>query len=251
MNETPVVLITGSARRIGAGIAEYFHNRGWRILIHYNHSMDDAESVAARFNSERPESALTLQADLCSDSQLQSLAAEAVAGFGRVDTLVNNASSFYPTPLDKVSPADWDQLVGSNLRGAYFLSQAMAQELRQHRGSIINIIDTHADQPLKGYSVYTMAKAGLKAMTRALAVELAPNVRVNGVSPGAILWPSSLSDDQDAGVIEEREHIIQQIPLGCLGSPANIAAAVWFLATDASYVTGEVIRVDGGRRLAT
>lgn len=177
------------------------------------------------------------------------LASAVLAQYGRLDVLVNNASSYYPTPFNTITQQAWDDLIDSNLRAAFFLAQALAPELRQRRGTIVNLIDSHIDKPLLHHSVYTIAKAGLTAMTLALAQELAPSVRVNGVSPGAILWPTALADDSNLDVQKQREKILARIPLGQLGSPQQIADAVFFLATAASYMTGTVLRVDGGRAL--
>lgn len=248
-----MVLVTGGARRIGASLSRGFHARGASVLIHYRHSAAEAEALASELNALRRDSARALQADLGDREAVQRLASGCLDSFGRLDILVNNASSFYPTSLDEATQGQWDDLIDSNLRGAFFLSQALSAELRVRRGSIVNIVDTHADRPLAGHPIYNIAKAGLKAMTRTLALELAPDVRVNGVSPGAILWPPALqdSDDQEtqAEIERQRRDIIEAIPLRALGSPELIAAAACFLAFDAGYMTGQVIRVDGGRAL--
>lgn len=250
MTDTPAVLITGAAQRIGAAIAHRFHVAGFHVLVHYRTSAAAAEALVASLNGQRAGSAATLAADLTRPADVAQLARQAVAVCGRLDVLVNNASTFYPTAFGASTQVQWDDLIDSNLRGAFFLSQALAEELKQRRGTIVNLIDTHADRPLAGHGIYSIAKAGLKSMTKALAGELAPLVRVNGVAPGAILWPARLEDDADPAVVTARQSILQQIPLGHLGSPEQIADAVFFLAVEASYVTGQVVRVDGGRHLA-
>ena len=247
--EAPVVLVTGAARRIGACIVRTFHARGYRVLIHCNRSFDETLALADELNARREESALTLQADLTDHVAVAELGKAALTAFGRLDVLINNASSFYATEFGESSNEQWDDLIDSNLRAAYFLAQSLAGELRLRQGAIVNIVDAYADSPLPHFPIYSIAKAGLKAMTRSLAKELAPEVRVNGVSPGAIIWPESLADDSDPEVIEKRAAIIDSIPLGRIGAPEDIANLTVFLATGASYVTGQVIRVDGGRNL--
>lgn len=249
MEASKVVLVTGAAKRIGACIAETFHRQGFRVLIHYNHSRDEAKSLESRLNSTRPDSAVCLRADFTSHVDVDRLGQEALSAFGRLDVLVNNASSFYPTRFGECSATHWDDLVDSNLRAAFFLSQSLSGELINQRGAIVNIVDAYADAPLARYPIYSIAKAGLKAMTRALALELAPHVRVNGVAPGAILWPPSLADDSDPVVLEKRNAVLKSIPLGQLGDARQIADLTWFLATDATYVNGQVIKVDGGRSI--
>ncbi len=241
-----VALITGAAKRLGAVTAQTFHDRGYRVIVHCNNSLQEAGQLVGGMNRARQNSAMVIQANLTRDQEVETLADQAVQTFGRVDVLVNNASSFYPTPLGQVTSSDWHDLVDSNLRGGFILSQSLANVLRQHRGAIVNLADIYAEQPLKNHSVYSIAKAGLAAMTRSLALELAPEVRVNGVAPGAILWP----DLEEEGEAESaHESIIGSVPLGRTGTPEDIAEAVFFLAAEAGYVTGEVIRVDGGRRL--
>ena len=249
MTEIKVVCITGAAQRIGAVIARTFHRQGFNVIIHYHRSTDAAEQLVMALNRDRASSAQTLQADLCNSKQVQAMSSQAPKIFGRLDVLINNASSFYPTELGEISDAIWNDLIDSNLTGAFFLSRDLSTELKRTQGAIVNIIDTHADQPLRGYSIYCIAKAALKAMTRSLALELAPEVRVNAVSPGAILWSAALEDDGDPAVADAREKILQQIPLGCLGQPEHIAATAYFLACHGHYLTGQVIKVDGGRSL--
>ncbi len=234
----PVLLITGAAKRIGAKIAEYFHNNGYDVVIHYHHSADEAEVLQNKLNALRPDSAKTLQADLRDVGAVQNMADAALTWRGRLDVLINNASSFYPTPLATTKEVEWDELMGSNLKGAFFLSQALAQALRNSNGCIINMTDIYADSGLFEHPVYSIAKAGVKAMTKALARELAPNVRVNGISPGAILWPeNSAAESVD----------LDSIALRRTGDPQDIAVVAWFLAHEATYTTGQTIRVDGGR----
>lgn len=238
----PVVMITGAAKRIGARIAGWFHAEGYRVIIHYRHASAEAKALQEKLNAVRADSVHLLQADLNDSAAVQELGAKALACFGRMDVLVNNASSFYATPLDAVTEQDWNDLVNSNVKAAFFLSQSLAASLQETRGCIINIVDIHAGSGLKGFPVYSIAKAALKMLTCSLARELAPRVRVNGVSPGAILWPEHLTDE------EQQQRILDTIPLGRLGSPDDIAGAVWFLV-NAHYMTGQVIKVDGGKSL--
>ena len=248
-NDTKVCLLTGASKRLGACTTKKFHAEGFNVIIHYNSSKNEADALVMQLNALRPGSACCLQADLTDHEQVQSLARMSLDCYQRVDVLVNNASAFYPTPLAECDHKGWDDLFDSNLRAGFFLAQQLAPELERRAGSIVNMTDTHADNPLKGFPLYSMAKAGVKAMTKSLAKELAPRVRVNGVSPGAILWPPSLEDDSDPTVLDARKKMLEQIPLRSLGEPQNIADAVFFLANDACYVTGQTIRVDGGRYL--
>ncbi len=239
----PVVLITGAARRVGAEIARSLHAAGANLVLHYRDSAAAAETLAAEFNARREKSALAVRQDLRDVAGLAVLVGQVVAHFGRLDALVNNASSFYATPLGSIDAAAWDDLIGSNFKGPLFLSQAAAPELVKARGCIVNITDIHAERPLKGYPLYCAAKAGLLGLTRALALELAPAVRVNAVAPGPIEWPETTSDFPPA----ERASIIDHTLLKRVGSPADIARTVKFLIFDAPYITGQVINVDGGR----
>ncbi|MFT4815191.1 MAG: pteridine reductase [Pseudohongiellaceae bacterium] len=248
-HDTRVCLITGASKRLGACTAKKFHAEGFNVIIHYNRSESEAEALVAQLNAIRTGSAFCLQAELTDSEQVQSLARLALDCYQRVDVLVNNASAFYPMPLAECDHKTWNDLFDSNLRAGFFLAQRLAPELEQRAGSIVNMTDTHADNPLKGFPIYSIAKAGVKAMTKSLAKELAPRVRVNGVSPGAILWPPSLEDDSDPAVLEAREKMLEKIPLRTLGEPQNIADTVFFLANDACYVTGQTVRVDGGRYL--
>lgn len=238
----PVVLVTGAARRVGAAIARHLHAAGCRIAVHYRSSAHDADALCESLNAQRAGSAAGFGADLLDTAALPQLIEQVVTHFGRLDGLVNNASSFFPTALGRIDEAAWADLVGSNLKAPLLLSQAAAPHLKAAHGSIVNIIDVHAERPLAGYPLYSAAKAGLLGATRALAIELAPDVRVNGVSPGAILWPE---DGQFASA--EREAIVQHALLKREGNPDDIAVAVRFLLREAHYVTGQILAVDGGR----
>lgn len=250
-NQRPAVLVTGGAQRIGAEIVRQFHAQGFNVVIHCRHSVQAAETLATDLQAQRADSACIISADLAADAtnedDIGGLAKRAVNCFGRLDVLINNASSFYPTPLGEITPSQWLDLMASNARAPLFLSQALAGELRRRRGSIINLTDMNADRGMAGFSTYIMAKGALQVMTRSLARELAPEVRVNAVSPGAIIWPDHASDPVEHAAQQAR--ILASIPLGHLGKPVDIARAVFFLAWRASYVTGQVIRVDGGRLL--
>lgn len=246
MTHTPVALITGAAQRIGAETARLLHREGYNIVVHYHHSADDAEKLCAELNAQRNDSALPLSAELSDIASVQALATNTIQHWGRVDALVNNASGFYPTPLASASGDDWDSLFGSNVKGAFFLSQALAPTLSQHQGAIVNIVDIYGDRPLPQHSIYSMAKAALAMMTKSLAIELGPNVRVNGVSPGAILPPMA---SDEFGELEER-NVSERVPLARWGAPANIATTVSFLLNKTSYINGQIIAVDGGRSLS-
>ena len=239
------ILITGAARRIGSIIARTLHESGARVVLHCHKSRVDADDLCEEFNAARPDSCAVVQADLLDVAGLPRLAEEAARAFGRLDGLVNNASTFHPTPMGEITPAHWEDLVGTNLRAPLFLSQAAAPHLRAWQGAIVNIVDIHADRPLHDYLVYTVAKAGLAGLTRSLALELAPDVRVNGVAPGAILWPEGGQHFSPA----ERSRITEQTPLERIGTPDDVAGAVKYLLFDAPFVTGEILAVDGGRRL--
>ena len=243
----PVVLVTGAARRVGAEIARALHEAGACVAIHYRSSAAAAVTLAAELIAARAEmggeSAVVFAADLLDTDALPRLVESVVARFGRLDALVNNASSFFATKVGAVDTAAWDDLIGTNLRAPLFLAQAAAPHLQRSGGCIVNITDIHAERPLKGYPLYCAAKAGLLGLTRALALELGPQVRVNAVAPGAIEWPQSKGDFSPA----ERAAIIDHTLLKRVGSPADIARAVKFLVFDAPYVTGQVLNVDGGR----
>ncbi|GGP26080.1 pteridine reductase [Silvimonas amylolytica] len=237
-----VALVTGGARRVGAGIVRYLHDRGWRVALHYRSSSADAQALADELNARRPESVALFQADLLDTAKLPALITQVLTRFGRLDALVNNASSFFPTPVGQFTESAWQDLLGSNLKAPIFLAQAAVAALRESRGAIVSIADIHADRPYPEHTLYTVAKAGLVAMTRSLARELAPQVRVNAVAPGSNLWP-----DQDSVFdATERARIEATIPLARTGTPQDLAQAIHFLL-EAPYVTGVILPVDGGR----
>ena len=238
-----VILVTGAARRIGAAIVTRLHENGARVAIHYRGSAGDAESLADNLNSARADSAAVFQADLLDINSIKPLVDTVVEWGGRLDGLVNNASSFYPTPVGSITETEWDELIGSNLKAPLFLAQAAAGYLRDSDGAIVNIVDIHAQRPLRDHAVYGVAKAGLAMLTRSLAKDLAPNIRVNGVSPGAILWP------ENGMTADVQKSILDQIPLARAGDPQDIAGCVLYLLRDATYVTGQIIPVDGGRTI--
>lgn len=241
--DNKVILVTGAARRIGAAIVTCLHENGARVVVHYGSSADDAKQLTAGLNQVRENSAMTIQADLQVIADLPGLINSVVSWGGRLDGLVNNASRFYATPVGSITEEHWDELLGSNLKAPLFLSQAAAPQLRKNGGAIINIVDIHSQRPLRDHAVYGPAKAGLAMLTRSLAKDLAPDVRVNGVSPGAILWP------EDGMTESVQQSILQQVPLQRAGDPQDIAACVLYLLRDAVYVTGQVIAVDGGRSI--
>lgn len=243
-HQEKVVLITGAAQRLGAAAARELHGRGWRVLVHCRHSLAKAEALASELNARRCHSCKILQADLGSDSEVQKLAADAQAAFERVDALVNNASSFYPTPLGTATSQQWDDLFSSNARAPFFLAQALVPELKRRQGAIVNLIDIHAQRPLREHTLYCMAKAAHTMLTLSLAKELAPEIRVNGIAPGAILWPDHQVMDTAA-----QEKTLHGIPLQRLGDAKDIARTIAFLLEDSPYITGQIIAVDGGRSL--
>jgi pteridine reductase len=237
---SPVVLITGAARRIGAVIARIFHSHGYQIVVHYNNSAAAADKLCEDLNAQRENSCLLIQSDLNDMTGLEKIA-DLVRDLGRLDVLINNASSFYPTALDSCDDQQWNDLINSNLKGPFFISQKLAPLLTEAQGSIINISDMHARQALQSHPIYTLAKAGNIAMTKSLAKELGPEVRVNSVAPGAILWPEHESDDQ-----QKQDSVLSKVPMGRLGTEQDIAQTVYFLAVKATYMTGQTIAVDGG-----
>ena len=247
MNALPLTsrtaLVTGAARRVGAAIATALHAAGANVVIHYRTSHREAEALVAEFNRGRAQSAVALSADLLDVARLPQLVAGAVRAFGALDILVNNASTFYPTPIGEITSAHWDDLAGSNLKAPLFLSQAAAPELRKTRGLILNLVDIHGMRPLPGHALYSAAKAGLIMLTRALARELGPEIRVNGIAPGPVMWPEGGVDDA------LKEEIIRKTALKRIGSPQDIAQAAVFFATAAPFVTGQILAVDGGRSL--
>lgn len=236
-------LVTGGARRVGAEIVRHLHAAGARLAIHCHRSEAQARALAADLNARRADSAAVFTADLLHTDALPALVSAVTARFGSLGILVNNASSFYPTPFGELSQSQWDDLVGSNLKAPLFLAQAAADELRRARGLVVNIADIHGLRPLPGYIIYSAAKAALLHLTRALARELAPEVRVNGVAPGPVLWPEAGTDDA------QKRAIIESTLLQRAGNPADVARVVRFFAADAPYITGQVLAVDGGRSL--
>lgn len=241
--EGKVVLITGGARRVGAAISRRLHAAGASIVVHYRSSAAEARILKDELSGIREDSVVLVQGDLLKPANLTGLIKNAMKGFGRLDALINNASSFYATPMGDITEKEWDDLVGTNLKAPLFLAQAAAVELRKNHGAIVNIIDIHAEFPMKSYVVYNVAKGALAALTRSLARELGPEVRVNGVAPGTIIWP-----DQEGWKDElARQRIMNQAALKRIGEPDDIAKAVEFLLTSAPYVTGQVLAVDGGR----
>jgi pteridine reductase len=243
--EHGVALVTGGARRVGAAICRMLHASGMNLMVHYRSSADDARALQSELNALRPGSVALIQADLLNVAYLPGMVNETVNQFGQLDVLVNNASSFFPTAIGEIDERGWDDLVGTNLRTPLFLSQAAAPQLRRTHGCIVNIVDIHADRPLRHHVVYSVAKGGLVALTRSLAVELGPEVRVNGISPGAILWPE---DERWADELA-RQRIVNTTMLKRVGDPEDIARTCRFLVFDAPYVTGQIIAVDGGRSI--
>ena len=244
-DSSPVALITGSARRIGAASARELHARGYRVLIHYHHSSAEADALVAALNGQRTDSAAALQANLRDMSAVKQLAEKALNQWQRLDVLVNNASSFYPTPIGSATEDQFDELFASNLKAPFFLAQALAPALTEARGVIINIADIHAQRPLKNHTLYCMAKAGNIMLTQSLARELAPHVRVNGIAPGAILWP----EDESELNAEAKAAILKKIALQRSGEASDIARTLAFLVAEAPYITGQILAVDGGRSL--
>ncbi len=242
----PAIIVTGAAKRVGAAIARVLHSAGANVVVHCNRSRAEADALVQELNGIRAKSAAILQGDLLAFNALKGLIDQAASVFGRLDGVVNNASTFFATPIGKIDEDNWSELIGTNLKAPMFLSQAAVPYLQKTHGSIVNIVDIHAERPLKDFVVYSAAKAGLAGLTRSLALELAPDIRVNGVSPGAIVWPDGTLDFPAA----ERERIVMQTPLRRTGSPQDIAGAVKFLMLDAPYVTGQILAVDGGRELA-
>ena len=240
-----VILITGGAKRVGASICRLLHAEGASLMIHYRSSTSEARALQAELNLQRANSVTIIQGDLLNLATLPNLVQETVKNFGRLDVLINNASSYYPTEIGEINDEQWEDLTGSNLKAPLFLSQAAAPELRKHNGCIINITDMHVERPKKGYIVYSVAKAGLVTLTKSLAHELSPEVRVNAVAPGPVMWP------EDNPQFDEvyRQRVISQTLLKRVGEASDIAKAVKFLVADAPFITGHVLAVDGGRSL--
>ncbi len=242
-NTQPVALVTGAAQRIGAGICTTLHAAGFNIIIHYRSSSDPAEALANQLNQQRNHSAHCIKADLTQSADVQALAQAAEKHWGHIDALINNASTFYPTPLNQSTEEDWNALFNSNVKGPFFLSQALTPTLSQRNGCIVNLVDIHSEKPMTEHTIYSMAKASVAMMTKTLAKEMAPAVRVNGVSPGAILWP------EQALAPDNQSSILNKIPMQKIGDVSDIAKTVAFLVKDAPYITGQIIAVDGGRSL--
>ncbi len=241
----PVALVTGAAHRLGAKTAQTLHARGWNLIIHYRSQHLKAEALAGDLNQTRPGSAVTLQADLSNLAEVQQLAEQSVALWGKLDGLVNNASVFYPNPTEQATAKDWDSILNTNLRAPFFLLQACLPALRDSAGGVVNLIDIYSERPLPEHPLYCASKAGLAALTRSWARDLAPSVRVNGVSPGAILWPEG-----EAELDRSRQQaILEKTPLARTGTPEDIAGAIAFLLCDAPFITGQILPVDGGRSL--
>ena len=236
-----VALITGGAKRIGAAIATTLHAAGMDLVVHFRHSAAEAQSLADALNNTRPNSVVLVEGNLENSEDCTSLAQQAIDAFGRMDALINNASAFFPTPIGEVTNDHWEALMGVNLKAPFFLSQACAKALESTHGVIINLTDIYAERPLPNHPVYSASKAGLVALTRSLAQELGPDVRVNAIAPGAIIWPE-FGDSE-----ENQNEIIRRTPLGRLGKPQDIAGTVLFLLRDAPFITGQIINVDGGR----
>lgn len=243
-HERPVALITGAGKRVGAVIARTLHAAGYDLALHYRHSAAEAELLAASLERQRDGSTFTVQAELADLEMLPVMVQRVVDRFGRLDALVNNASAFYPTPVGTATPAQWNELFASNAQAPFFIAQATTPALREARGAIVNMVDIYAERPLANHPVYCMAKAALEAMTRSLALDLGPDVRVNGVAPGAVMWPS------DGKPYDDQQAMLARTPLRRAGSPEDVAGAVLWLLRDAPFVTGQIIRVDGGRTLS-
>lgn len=241
-NQTTVAIVTGGAQRVGASIVQALHENGMNIIIHYRSSGNHAHILKSELEKIRPNSVVLSQGDLCDDHVVKNLASQAIEHFGRLDLLVNNASNFYATPIETASVNDFDDLMGANLKAPLFLSKSAAPFLKKTNGAIINITDIYAERPLKDYSIYCAAKAALGSLTRSLARELAPNVRVNAIAPGAILWP----EDNNG---KHQQQIISRTPLASMGSVHDIQNAVLYFANSANFVTGQTLRIDGGRSI--
>ena len=240
---TRVALVTGAADRIGAALVRDLHQHGYRVLIHYRSKREQAEALASELNQQRPNSVVTIQADLADAKAVSQLTETAAQTFGSLSLLINNASVFAPDPAEPLATEFWDHTLDTNVRAPWLLARALAPELKRQQGSIINLIDIYADHPLARHSAYNSSKAGLAMLTKSLALELAPDIRVNGIAPGAILWP------EPAPSLEKQQSILGKIPLGRIGSPAAIVEAARFLLS-CDYITGQIIKIDGGRSLA-
>lgn len=242
-HERPVALITGAGKRVGAVIARTLHAAGYDLALHYRHSATETELLAASLERQRSGSTYTVQAELADTDALPGVIERVVTRYGRFDALVNNASAFYPTPVGSATTAQWNELFASNVQAPFFLAQAATPALREAHGAIVNLVDIYAERPLANHPLYCMAKAALAAMTRSLALDLGPEVRVNGVAPGAVMWPS------DGKPFDDQQAMLARTPLQRAGSPEDVAGAVLWLLRDAPFVTGQIIRIDGGRTL--
>lgn len=238
------ILITGGAKRIGRQMAITLHQAGHNIVVHYRSSAGAASELVSQLNGERKNSAVALQGELLDTGSIPALVAKAVEAFGGLDVLINNASTFYPTPIELLQDEFWNDLVGSNLKAPAYMVKACVPHIRERNGSIINIVDIHARRPMANHPIYCSAKAGLEMLTMSLARDLAPSIRVNGVSPGAILWP-----ENDSGMADPDE-VLDKIPMGRMGQPKDVANLVRFLIDEGEYITGQIIAVDGGRSVA-
>ena len=242
-SELPVVLITGAAKRVGAQIARTLHGAGYDLALHYRHSRNEMDALRSELEPLRPDSTIAIQGDLSDISTLPDIVEKCTSRFGRLDALVNNASAFFPTPIGEATAEQWDELFASNARGPFFLAQAAASALKDSTGCIVNIVDVYAEKPLARHPIYSMAKAALAMMTKSLARELAPEIRVNAVAPGAILWP------ENGQSYTNQNDLVARTPLKRTGAPEEIGRAVLFLIRDATFTTGQILKVDGGRSL--
>jgi pteridine reductase len=238
-SKQPVVLITGAAKRVGARMVRVFHGAGYNVVLHYHSSVNDAASIRDELNRQRNDSVVLLQQNLTESVDWTLFEQTCLSAWGRLDVLINNASSFYATPFGKISEQQWTDLMGSNLKAPLFLSQALVPLLKQSAGCIINIVDIYGDKPLGNFPVYSIAKAGLSMLTRSLAMELAPEIRVNGIAPGAVMWPQDMSEGA-------KNRMLGDVPLQREGSAQDVARTALFLATDAPYISGQIVAVDGG-----
>jgi len=243
-HERPVVLVTGAGKRVGAVIARTLHAAGYDLALHYRHSAAEAELLATSLERQRNGSTYVVQGELAQIDALPDMVQRVLGRFGRLDALVNNASAFYPTPIGSATVTQWNELFASNAQAPFFLAQAATPALREARGAIVNLVDIYAERPLANHPLYCMAKAALAAMTRSLALDLGPDIRVNGVAPGAVMWPS------DGKPYDDQQAMLARTPLQRAGSPEDVAGAVLWLLRDAPFVTGQIIRVDGGRTLS-
>ncbi|NII72763.1 pteridine reductase [Dyella sp. SG562] len=242
--ERPVALITGGVKRVGAQIARTLHAAGYDLVLHFRSSVNEAVALAAELEHQRAGSTLAIQGELADLDGLPAMIEQALQHYGRLDALVNNASAFFPTPVGSATTAQWNELFASNAQAPFFLAQAATPALRETHGAIVNLVDVYAERPLANHPIYCMAKAALTAMTRSLALDLAPDIRVNGIAPGAVMWPS------DGKPYDDQQAMLARTPLRRAGSPQDVAGAVLWLLRDAPFVTGQIIRIDGGRSLS-